>query len=164
MYKSKAYFKDLKDVYLGYTHKWADVKSTSIPSPYFSRKLISNHEFKLEYKQWKAIIQCYLKNLFLYLFDGNSFPVPHGLGFLSINKTKRKLINKKKTLEQNTLVANKLLTTYGYKPRIYWNVKRSDLKYKSFYKFYFVRPLWSQMMESYKEDGSQILKLKDTIK
>lgn len=164
MYTGKTYFKDLKDVYLGYSHKWMDVKSNTIPVPYFSRKEISNHEFKLSYKEWKVIIESYLKNLFLYIFDGNVFPIPHGLGFLSLTKTKRKMIDRKASAKVKSPVARKMLHTYGHKPRLYWNTKRSDLRYKSFYKFLLVRPLWSKMMDLYEEDGSQILKLKDSRK
>lgn len=161
LYKSNTYFRDLKDIYLGYTHKWMDVNSKVITRPYFSKKEISNHKYKLGYKEWKVIIKSYLKNVFLYILDGNVFPIPHGLGLLSINKTRRKLIDKKASVKAKTPVARKMMHTYGFKPRIYWNVKRSDLKYKSFYKFYFVRPLWTKMMDIYEEDGSQILKLKD---
>lgn len=161
MYNSKNFFMDLKDVYLGYTHKWMDVNSKTIPIPYFSRKEISEHEYKLTYSQWKKIIDCYIKNVFDYIFDGNTFPIPHGLGSFSITKTKRKLINRKQTSKQGKLVAVKLLTTYNYKPRICWNTAKLPITNKNFYKFILVRPLWSKVMEMYKEDGSQILKLKD---
>lgn len=161
MYKSKGYFKELKDIYLGYTHKWMDITSNTVPIPYFSRKEISNHEYKLTFKQWKTIIQCYLKNVYEYIVDGNVFPLPNNMGNISITKTKRKLIDRKKTVKENKLVAVKLLSTYSYKPRIYWNVSRSEMKNKSFYKLILVRTRWSELMDRYKEDGSQILKLKD---
>jgi hypothetical protein len=161
MYKGTGFFRELKDIYLGYRYKWMDVTSKTIPVPYFSRKEISDHEFKMTYQEWKKVIVCYLKNVFEYIVDGNTFPVPHKLGYLYLTKTKRKLIDRKKTGSEGKLVAKRLLHTYNYKPRVCWNTSRCDMPYKTLYKCKLVRTLWSKLMESYVEDGSQIMKLKD---
>ena len=155
------YFLTLSDVYLGYRYKYYDISSNTVPNPYFNKNEISDNEYKLTYKQWKAVILCYLRNILLYLLDGNDFKIPNKLGVWSLVKTKRLAINKYESKKQGKPIVCKNLHTYGYKPKILWYSSKADFKYKVFYYFNFVRPILSKLWYYYKDDGSQILKLKD---
>jgi hypothetical protein len=159
--QTSRYFATLKHVYLGYRYKYYDVSSNTVPIPYFSKSEISEHEYKLTYSQWKKIIVCYLKNIYLYILDGNDFKIPAQLGVWSLVKTKRIAVNRMESVKQKKAVAGKNLHTYGYKPKLLWLSSKADFKFKSYYYFNFVKPIFSKLWHYYKEDGSQILKLKD---
>jgi len=116
----------LKHLYLHYPHKTYDIHSNTVPVPYFPKKEISGHRWKLTYKDWKRIMGVYLKNLTKLLLSGKRTGIPSGLGDFQLRKYKpvHRRINFKATKEKYGEV-NKSLPK-GKKKIIYHNNRHTQ--------------------------------------
>ncbi len=171
-YKDKVKFITLKDLYLSYRHKWYDVNSSTVPIPYFSSEEISEHEYKLTYKQWKEIVQSYLDCVLDELKEGNTYTIPHGLGVLQLVKYENRYIDYeagKKALEEGridkgTFLRKKDYALDGYAFKMLWHrSKKNSVRFRNKYLFevWMPKTVYSKLYKWFKEDKSRIYKLSD---
>lgn len=141
----------LRDIYLGYSYKFRDIESKTIPIPYFPKDQITQHTHSLTYKEWKKIIQIYLKHLVLYLLTtGFKFKIPSRLGILQLKKYKSKSTpdwGKTREVYGHTNVKPimfKNTHTQGYKPIIKWyrEGQNAKFKFKWYWRFNFTKKVW----------------------
>lgn len=86
----------LIDFFLKYPHKdKPDVNYVSLP--YFPKTEISNHKYKMTYKDYKALMVCYFKYVTDYLLRGDDYLIPSRLGKLFLLKYKIEDIGNKKS-------------------------------------------------------------------
>lgn len=149
----------LRHLYLMYDYKWYDIYSSTVPVPYFPKSEISDHVYKLSFKEWKRIIVSYLKYLLLYLLAGSLFKIPSQLGRLCFRKKKsngRRVDIGRTTREfgeiNRTLPKEKRKFAYfnnhhtaGYTPYIKWLRDTEKLKYKWHWRFNISKRMWKKI-------------------
>lgn len=144
----------LRELYLGYSFKFRDVTSKTISVPYFKKSEISNHKYKLTYKEWKNIIVCFFKYLSLYLLTGLEYKIPSRLGKLQLRKIRSKKVpdwNKTRevygTTKGVTPIYHKNLHTNGFRPLIKWyrQGQNGKFKYKWYWRFNFTKKTWKSL-------------------
>lgn len=86
--RDKVMFRTVKDLYLFYRYKYYDSSSSTVPVPYFPKKDISTHEYKLTYKQWKSVVKVYFEVAIESMLTGDEFKIPFTMGRLYLAKIK----------------------------------------------------------------------------
>ena len=160
----------LRKLFLRYPYKYYDMFSSTVPDPYFPTSEISEHEYRLECKQWMMLAKIYFDEVEKLLLNGEVFDMGR-LGKLVLLRKKQVGLNIKKTIEskQND---NELVKYYypnnhtnGYKPYIKWmRTKKAGcgLPYKSFYSFNFIRnTTWKRISNELHKNPHIINKLRD---
>ena len=171
-YKDKVKFITLKDLYLGYRHKWYDVNSSTVPIPYFNPNEVSNHEYALSYKEWKNYLQVYFNTILEHLREGNQFIMPHGLGTLKLIKFKSKYIDyiagrkalEEGKLEKGTFLRKKNYALDSYSFKLMWyRTNKHNVKFRNkyLYQIWMPNPTFKKLYYWFKEDKSRIYKLSD---
>jgi hypothetical protein len=128
----------LKDMFSDYPYKCQHVTKT-IPVPYIKAKdVICDHQYSVTYKEWILILSTYVKYVRQYLFQGNTYKLPHRMGDILIIKTKAGFTNFNTPLKNTdgTWNISKNTHTNGYKAKIYWDRfnSRCTLSYKWLFK------------------------------
>lgn len=77
-----------EDFYLAYPYKkQREKKGNTIQArPYVKQVDVTDHEFSLDYDQWKTIIKCYLEVILESLFEGHSYMFSSMIGELRLVK------------------------------------------------------------------------------
>jgi nucleoid DNA-binding protein len=172
-YKNKVKYLTLKDLYLGYKYKWYDVESSTVPIPYFSKDEISDHEYALTYKQWKAILTDYFKTVLDHLKEGNRYKMAHGLGTIQLVKYENRHIDfkagqqamKEGRLEKGQFLRKKDYDLDGYAFKLKWfKTKKYGVVFRNKYLFNLWIPnnVYKELHRWFKADKSRIYKLSDS--
>jgi hypothetical protein len=88
----------LPDLYILYPYKYYDTSSSTVPFPYFSKDKITNEKQSLTYKEWRVIIETYLKLVVQDILEGVPFIMPISIGRIELRKNKRR--SRKKILDK----------------------------------------------------------------
>lgn len=172
-YRDKTTHISNKDLYLGYRYKWYDTTKSTIPIPYVSRKDVSDHKYKLAYKEWNKVVECYIEVVLEHLREGNLYTMPHGLGMLKLTKYKTKYIDYYKgkkaieegTLEKGTFYRRDDYNLDGYTFRLKWyraSKYHVVFRNKYLYELWLLRTSHKILYNYFKEDKSRIYRLSDT--
>lgn len=156
-----------KELYLGYRYKWYDATSNTVPKPYFPKKEISNHQYKLSFKEWNTIVDCYIEVLLEYLREGNLYTIPQGLGLLRLVKYKSRYIDYHKgrkalaegKIEKGTFISRENYNLDGYTFRLKWHRNSTNnvvFRNKYMYNMYLLRTTFKKLFYYYMEDKSRI--------
>lgn len=119
----------LLDLYKKFRHKYRDPNKRAGHYT-FPKKEISSHPYALEFKEWKLIVQVFMKHLFEYLKEGHSWKLPYKMGYWQMfkHKTYRHVYNYKKgrelmeqgKLEKGQFIKERKYFFNGYYPRLIW--------------------------------------------
>lgn len=163
----------LKDIYLGYPYKYYDHLSNTIPNPYFPKHEISDHKYKISYKEWKKVVLEYFNILLEYLLTGKNFEIPNQLGLFRLMKYKplKRKVDFKRTKEiygeenkslpkgEKKLIYHMNHHTNGYDPILVWERRDYKFPFKWHWRFDLSRKNFKKVSDILKKDLTVINKL-----
>lgn len=86
-FRKKIFYSE--DFYNYYPYKKQRPHGSTIPSrPYVKKSEVSNHEFAIDFNEWREIMKCYAEVLIESLFDGHCYIFSSMIGELAIKKKK----------------------------------------------------------------------------
>jgi len=148
----------LEDIYLQYPYKDVDVKENTVPKPYVPYDQISDHKWKLTYKEWKKIISIYLREWLKYLMTGQRYKLDNKLGDVQIMKykPKKKRLNLGATLKTGKKVYHNNLHTNNYCPIFIWHREHVRFPFKWHWRFRLTKKAFGIISDNLKEDFTAI--------
>lgn len=138
-----------------------------VPVPYVPKeRVICNHEYSLEYKEWKEIVDTLVDYLSKYLFTGKKLYLPHRLGVLYIEKFKarnRKLVDYAIWRKTGEVKFRNFPETQYYSPALRWDkfVSASRFKFSSHWMVRFLPKPTKQLAQLLNKDFSLINRFSD---
>lgn len=172
-HNDKYKFVSNKELYLGYRYKWYDTTSNTVPKPYFSKKDISEHKYKLTFKEWNEIVDCYIDVVLEYVREGNLYTIPHGLGLLGLVKYKSRYIDYHKgrkalesgEIQKGTFISRENYKLDGHTFRLKWyRGKRHSVLFRNkyLYDMYLLRTTFKKLFYYFMEDKSRIYRISNS--
>jgi hypothetical protein len=151
----------IKNLYLKYPHKWRDLESKTIPSPYFPASEVSAHPYAMSYKEWKEAVLVLFEEYMVEMLNGDTIYIPHALGRLSICKyiPKRKSVDLDHLVKTGERIYHDNSHTDGYCPILYWNYRyktNANFRYKKHWGIDFIQPVWSKISKKIQGDFTLI--------
>lgn len=174
--KKKAYqasYIGIKDLFKHYKYPCWDfdlLDKGIVPVPYVAKeKVICDHEYSLEYSEWKDIVDTLVHYLTSYLFSGKPLILPESLGTILIEKFKsknRKLVDYAIWRQTGEVKFRNFPQTQYYSPAIRWRKrgKEARFKFKSHWKLRFLPKPIKRLAQILEKDYSKINLFPDMAK
>lgn len=145
-------------LFMRYRYKKPTTNVTGEPKPWIPVAERSNHEYALEFRDWKKIIVTYFDILVENLIEGHIIRLPKGIGSLELVRIKLK--SRVTTREGTRFFRN--LHTMGFKPRLVWNrYTEGTLKLRMLYMFNLMPTQWKRISDSIMKEPDIIFKYPD---
>lgn len=145
----------ISDFYLLYPYKKTNVLVTR---PYTKQSDQVEHEYQVDYLEYKEILVAYFRVLVNYIKSGGRFKIPSRLGYIYSFKKKYKRSIRYRTGKKKEIFFN--FETGGYKGRIRWT---RGFKYKPIYNFNFQLRIWRKWGKEVRQNPSLLLNLIEDV-
>lgn len=145
------------DFFMRYPYKCSRINpnSKTVPQPYIPKdKIDCDHDYSVEYKMYKAILQAYLRGVIRFIRDGGIYKMPAKMGFIRFFRFSGPVSDRELMAKRGVEIKSKRHHINGDRIGLEWNKKKSSrFPYYRFWMMHTTRAAWKELVREYYESN-----------